>query len=304
MTPVSPKAISTGSSARRTLSGLSVPCTARVSASRPRKAPVARKVVSCGASNPPWSSSLETVPLRAKVSAALRTMTTPRAGRAVVRLVTSVWSPREATCRPVRYRRRIVLTLGARPGVRTELVGGWVYSVPVFEYGSSVRTGEGVRGTLPTPARASRARPGRSALPATHRPPGGGQRPDRGRARGGEAPSSRPHPELRGHRGQTRGGSQMTVSTGLAELPSLTHAARVTARASARAGTAPHDPRAHAAAPQPRRAARARPARAGRGGPDRSPTACATPPPTSPRCGPRRRCSPRGPVRSPGAGTG
>ena len=69
-------------------------------------------------------------------------------------------------------------------------------------------------------------------------------------------------------------------------------------------GHGAHGPRAHAAAPQPGRAARARPARARSRRPRPSPTACATPPPTSPRCGPRRRCSPRGPGRSPGAGTG
>jgi hypothetical protein len=52
---------------------------------------VARKVDSCGASKPFWRSSFETVPLSANVSAAVRTIATPRvgrvAGRAFVRVL-------------------------------------------------------------------------------------------------------------------------------------------------------------------------------------------------------------------------
>src|SRR5690606_33620833 len=57
--------------------------------------------------------------------------------------------------------------------VRRGFVGGWVYSEPVFEYGSPVRT-RGGRSRRPSrPGSGIRGPgPGRSALPATHRPPG------------------------------------------------------------------------------------------------------------------------------------
>ena len=246
---------------------------------------------------------------------------------------------------PVRCHSSWVLTLSVRlalvDAAPDEIVGGWVYSVPVFEYSSRVRTrGRGVRGIAPSRIGHSRVWFGRSALPAAHPTPGrraatgpwsgevwgsappgrtGHRRPY---ARRCDLPPQRPmardggrHLPAQARRSETDDGNDLGArvhdrSPGGVDLGppagrAWTQVATIRPRS--------RRPGADQARSRCRRTCcrtAARPSCSpspGRGWPRRRrprPTGCATRPRTWPRCGPRRRCSPPGPGRSRAGATG